>query len=116
MSAWDRVVFGAIAGGVGAIVGVIVAVVFLMFGAAHGLGFDVRVVLFSALYFFAVGAARGAVAGEVFGEASAWFLSFLAAGGHVAVDARSSARTGAGSSAAVLVLYLAGLAALAVWR
>jgi hypothetical protein len=113
----DHLVFGCIAAVLGTVVGVVAAVVFLMFGAAHGLGFDVRVVFFSTLYFFAVGFLRGAAAGEVFGEGTAYFVSFLAAAGKVAVDARTSSRTGTSraSSGWIIVLYLAGLALLAVF-
>jgi hypothetical protein len=51
----------------------------------------------------------------MFGEGAAYFISFIAAAGHVAVDARTSSRTGTirASSAWIIVLYLAGLVLLA---
>ena len=111
LSLWDRLVFGCLSAAVGALLGGAVALV-LMFVLEPG-AFNSLLVLFSAGFFLAVGVARGAFAGEFVGEALAYAFSFVAAGGHVAVDPRTQAKTGSPfSSVWLLVVYAAGVVAV----
>jgi hypothetical protein len=67
LSVWDRIVFGALSGLVGALLGIVagfLAAVFLDF-----VPFAPAAVIFSTLYFFCIGAVRGPNAGFFAGEA-----------------------------------------------
>jgi hypothetical protein len=110
---WDRIVFGCIAAGAGALLGAALALVLMFLVNPHA--FNVMLVLFSAVFFFSVGWSRRAAAGEFVGEAIAYGMSFVAAGGHVDLDPRTQARNGSRSSGWLLVVYCMGLVLLAVF-
>jgi hypothetical protein len=63
MTAWDRVVWGAIAAFAGAFVGTAIALVVMW--QAQVLHFNRLLVLFSAVYFFGVGYWKGSLAADL---------------------------------------------------
>lgn len=112
LTPWDRLVFASLSAAIGALIGAVVALL-LMF-LADPVAFNSTLVLFSAAFFFVVGFARGAWAGEFVGEALAHAFSLVAAAGHVQVDPKSEARTGSPfTSTWLLLLYAAGVLVLA---
>lgn len=107
LSAWDRLVFGAISAAFGVIIGALIALGLLLAGVTTS--FNPFFVLFSGLYFFAFGVWRGAAAGDV---AGAGLLGSAAIAVHAQVSVspeRNEDPKDNGLTLVILVVYVFGL-------